>query len=91
MISMTVVRSSGNGGNNNVDEESWFPSTIILLINRQTRDCVSEEGLLLAHHMGCNRVVIESDCSTTIEACIGEQRWHNESTTVYADCIDLVA
>jgi ribonuclease HI len=50
-----------------------------------------KQGLLLAHQLGCNRVIAESDSSMTIEACSGEQRWDNESTTVYADCIDLVA
>jgi hypothetical protein len=50
-----------------------------------------KEGLLLAYHMVCKRVVAESDSSTNIEACIVEQRWHNESIAVYVDCIDLVA
>jgi ribonuclease HI len=48
-----------------------------------------KEGLELAQNLGCNRLIAESDSTETIEACSGESRWWNESTAIYADCIDI--
>jgi ribonuclease HI len=48
-----------------------------------------KEGLELAQNLGCNRLIAESDSTETIEACSGESTWWNESTAIYADCIDI--
>jgi hypothetical protein len=47
-------------------------------------------GLQLAMEIGCNRLIAESDSSETIEACTGETRWWNESSAIFADCVDLI-
>jgi hypothetical protein len=49
----------------------------------------TKEGLELAQNLGCNRLIAESDSTETIEACSGESRWWNDSTAIYADCIDI--
>jgi hypothetical protein len=49
-----------------------------------------KEGLALAERLGCNRIIAESDSSETSEALIREQRWWNESATIYAECTDKV-
>jgi ribonuclease HI len=48
-----------------------------------------KEGMELAQNLGCNRLIAESDSTDTIKACSGEFRWWNESTAIYADCIDI--
>jgi ribonuclease HI len=50
-----------------------------------------EEGLALAASVGCNRIVAESDSSEVVQACKGEEVWLNDSSAIYADCINLVA
>jgi ribonuclease HI len=47
-------------------------------------------GLELARDIGCNRLIVESDSSETIEACSGKSRWWNQSSAIYAECVDLV-
>jgi ribonuclease HI len=47
-----------------------------------------KEGIGLAHRMGCSRVVAESDSLEVIQACNGEQRWWNEASAIFADCVD---
>jgi ribonuclease HI len=48
------------------------------------------EGLNLIKRLGCCRVQAESDSLETIGACNGEERWWNEASTIFADCVDLV-
>jgi ribonuclease HI len=47
-----------------------------------------KEGIGLAHRLGCSRVVAESDSLEVIQACNGEQRWWNEASAIFADCVD---
>jgi hypothetical protein len=47
-------------------------------------------GLELALEIGCNRLVAESDSFETIEACTGETRWWNESSAIFAECVDMI-
>jgi hypothetical protein len=47
------------------------------------------ERLSLDVRVGCNNIVAESDSMETIEGCTGVTRWWNESSTTYADCVDL--
>jgi ribonuclease HI len=49
------------------------------------------EGLRLKNHMGCNNIQVESDSMETVEACTGEATWWNESSAIFADCVDLIA
>jgi hypothetical protein len=37
----------------------------------------------------CNNVQVESDSIETVQACTGEESWWGESSTIFADCIDL--
>jgi hypothetical protein len=46
---------------------------------------------LLAESLGCNHLIAESDSLETIEACSGGQRWWNECSAIFADCVDKVA
>jgi hypothetical protein len=39
--------------------------------------------------MGCNDLIAECDSSETIEACMGEQNWWNDSSIIFADILDL--
>jgi ribonuclease HI len=48
------------------------------------------ECLNLIKRLGCSRVQAESDSLETIEACNGEERWWNEASTMFANCVDLV-
>jgi ribonuclease HI len=50
-----------------------------------------KEGLEFAIQRGCNRIVAESDSLETIEACKGDHVWHNDSSAIFADCIDKMA
>jgi ribonuclease HI len=50
-----------------------------------------KEGLALANEMGVSNLIAESDSLETVEACSGDQQWHNESAAIFADCVDLVA
>jgi ribonuclease HI len=47
-------------------------------------------GLELGRDIGCNRLIAESDSTDTIEACNGESRWWNQSSAIYAECVDLI-
>jgi ribonuclease HI len=47
-------------------------------------------GLELGRDIGCNRLIAESDSTETIEACNGESRWWNQSSAIYAECVDLI-
>jgi ribonuclease HI len=49
------------------------------------------EGLRVANHMGCNNIQVKSDSMETVEACTGEAIWWNESSAIFADCVDLIA
>ncbi|XP_051221615.1 uncharacterized protein [Lolium perenne] len=49
------------------------------------------EGLSLAHRIGCNNVIAESDSLETVEACTGAEVWWGDSAAVFADCVDLMA
>jgi ribonuclease HI len=49
------------------------------------------EGLALGDRLGCNRIIAESDSVETIEACSGDLRWWNESSAIFADCVDKAA
>nr|XP_051210869.1 uncharacterized protein LOC127328299 [Lolium perenne] len=49
------------------------------------------EGLSLAHHIGCNNVIAESDSLEIVEACTGAEVWWGDSAPVSADCVDLMA
>jgi ribonuclease HI len=49
-----------------------------------------KEGLHLALQLGFSRIVAESDSTEVVEACSGEGRWWDESTAIYADCVDMV-
>jgi hypothetical protein len=35
-------------------------------------------------------LIAESDSAETIEACTGETRWWNESSAIFADCVDMI-
>jgi hypothetical protein len=52
---------------------------------------VMKEGLDLDIRMGCTNIVAESDSLEIIEACRGYQVWHNESSAIFAECIDKLA
>jgi ribonuclease HI len=47
------------------------------------------EGLSLVTSLGCNNIIAESDSMETIQACMGEHSWWNESAAIFADCVDL--
>jgi hypothetical protein len=47
------------------------------------------EGLELANRMSSSRVQAESDSTDIIDACKGDERWWNEASAVFADCVDL--
>jgi hypothetical protein len=49
------------------------------------------EGLSLATSLGCNNIIAESDSMETIQACMGEHSWWNESAEFFADCVDLAS
>jgi hypothetical protein len=51
---------------------------------------VMKERLDLTIQMGCNNIVAESDSLEIIEACKGDQVWHNKSSVIFAECIDKV-
>jgi hypothetical protein len=38
--------------------------------------------------MGCPRVIAESDSLEVIQACTSEQRWWNEASAIFTDCVD---
>jgi hypothetical protein len=47
------------------------------------------EGLALAHRLGCNNVIMESDSLET--ACNGDEAWWGESPAIFTDWVDLRA
>jgi ribonuclease HI len=49
-----------------------------------------KEGLILANEIGCNKILVESDSTEVIEACLGDHEWSNELAAIYANCVDLV-
>jgi ribonuclease HI len=49
------------------------------------------EGLKMVEEMGCHHVMVESDSAETIQALTGENRWWNESSAIFADCIDIAS
>jgi hypothetical protein len=48
-------------------------------------------GISFANGLGLQTIIAESDSMETIEACIGEEAWLNESAAIFADCVDLLA
>jgi hypothetical protein len=49
-----------------------------------------KEGLELANSLSMSRIQAESDSTEIINACKGDERWWNEASAVFADCVDLV-
>jgi ribonuclease HI len=47
------------------------------------------EGLALAHRLGFNKVIMESDSVECVEACTGNEAWWGESSAIFADCVDI--
>ena len=41
--------------------------------------------------MGLNNIVAESDSLETIHSRCGVSRWWNNSSSIYADCVDLAS
>jgi ribonuclease HI len=50
-----------------------------------------KEGLSLANEMGISNLIAESDSSKTVEACSTGHRGYNDSSAIFADCVDLIA
>jgi hypothetical protein len=50
-----------------------------------------KEGLMLADRLGCHNIIAESGSSDTSETCLGSETWWNDSASIDADCVDLVA
>ena len=50
-----------------------------------------KEGLALANRLGVSVVIAESNSLETVEACTGDETWWNESATIFADYVDLIA
>jgi ribonuclease HI len=78
------------------DYEGRFVAAKMVLLPHVASAAMAEaaamcQGLILAESIGCNRLVAESDSMETIEACSGGQRWWNESSAIFADCVDRVA
>jgi ribonuclease HI len=78
------------------DYEGRFVAAKTLLLLHVASATMAEatamrEGLLLAESLGCNHLIAESDSLETIEACSGGQRWWNECSAIFADCVDKVA
>jgi ribonuclease HI len=48
------------------------------------------KGLKLANKLSFTRVQAESDSSKIIIACKGDDRWWNDASAVFADCVDTV-
>jgi hypothetical protein len=48
-----------------------------------------KECLSLANSKECNSVITEGDSLETIQACVGNDAWWTELTTIYVDCVDL--
>jgi hypothetical protein len=49
----------------------------------------TREGLSLANRFGCSNVIKESYSMETVDACSGNKAWWGESSTIFADCLDL--
>jgi ribonuclease HI len=47
------------------------------------------EGLALAHRLGFNKVIMESDSIECVEARTGNEAWWGESSAIFADCVDI--
>jgi hypothetical protein len=45
-------------------------------------------GLDLAIILGCNRLMIESDCSKIVEAFNHREPWWSAQTAIFTECID---
>jgi ribonuclease HI len=48
-------------------------------------------GLDLVIRMGCNRLMIESDCSEVVEAFNDRGQWWSAQTTIFTECVDKMA
>jgi ribonuclease HI len=93
--SFYVDDGAGSAGAVLRDFEGRLVVTCCVLLPHVSSVAMSEahsmkEGLALAERISCNRIIAESDSSETSEALIGEQRWWNESATIYAECTDKV-
>jgi ribonuclease HI len=47
------------------------------------------EGLALAHRLGFNKVMMESDSIECVDACTGDDVWWGKSSAIFADCVDI--
>jgi ribonuclease HI len=47
------------------------------------------EGLDLANKLSLTRVQAESDSSKVTDTCKGDERWWNEASTIFRDCVDV--
>jgi ribonuclease HI len=77
------------------DYEGRFVAAKTMLLSHVASAAMGEavamrEGLCLAESLGCSRLIAESDFLETIQACSGEQRWWNECSAIFADCVDKV-
>jgi ribonuclease HI len=45
-----------------------------------------KEGLMLAQHIGANRIIVQSDCMEVVEIMKNEGFTANLATTIYDDC-----
>ena len=52
--------------------------------------CAGSVGAVLRDYEG-SFIAAESDSMETIEACTGEARWWNESSSIFADCVDIAS
>jgi ribonuclease HI len=50
-----------------------------------------KKGLSLAHSLGYNDLIAESDSVEVIESCTGEQTWWNECSAIFADIVDITS
>jgi ribonuclease HI len=56
-----------------------------------TEALAMREGLALANRLGCHNVMMESDSIETVETCTGDEAWWGESSSIFADCVDLAS
>jgi hypothetical protein len=78
------------------DHDGLFIAASTLYIPNLTSAALAEAmalraGLSLAHCIGCNNVIAESDSLEIVEACSGAEVWEGDSAAVFADCVDLMA
>jgi ribonuclease HI len=55
-----------------------------------TEAIAMREGLELANRLNMSRIQAESDSTEIIDACKEDERWWNEASAVFANCVDLV-